>query len=1384
MSLNPTGRQQIAWSLIGGLNTELEPPTLPEGLSPDNQDIAFVPGEGGTRPGLVGTIASPFGAVGNLFETSFVLPTGDPINLYLTSDGMFRYQDVNNSPTDYTTLFTTLPNLYATSVTAFNRQYIAFSNGLIGQDIPRRINSDLTWQRFTQDGPAQSPTVADAATENITITTVTPLASVAIVSAINNAGVVTITTATPHGLVPGKQALITGNSVFSYNGQLVVETVPTSTTLTYDTVASGFPEGTGGELIPSQVTVKLSAPADYIIQGDNLVIENCSDANYNNSQSAVTTQSAGLASLPICTFYPYNDSNGGCFNYTFPGDGDNEPLPGPTGTFTLAANDSIFFNPNGPLAGPSNLPGAPSENNPPMIVFGVNKSGMWDGTQQAISSLTFDWVMTVIFNMSFTAAGSYTFNIGHKEGVMVGMGGGIVPSSGPMNNAQPHTVTAAKGYPLVYANNGSTEFFHVSFFNAQFTVTVPAPGTYPVEIDYCQWHHSNPSLFLLQATPTAAAWVSTTPYIIGNTVSVGGSNYICVLGNINQTPPNATYWALLPPFSPLFAGQSTFGTPSTWTIDSVINPSTFTFEAVYASGIGTGGTAQIGGLISPGTHQVCMSWLLDDDTITRPSPPVSWTAAGNKRVSLTNIATGPANVKGRVFNFTGTGGDNYFNLPLPATAPAFPPAEAVAQVSTSTFIMDNTSTSITFDFTDNSLFAGDAVDITGNDLFGQVTLGLPASVVSYSNRIGVIGNTNKIENMLGMGYEGGVLSSAPTLPLGWNTSGNINGELVDSPLGWGLAWQETGTGAAQMIGLLTQSAYEDGTDFSPILLTNQPYTYKVYLKASVAHMQGTVYADFYSPAHGGQLAVASTPASSVSTAGGFYEFNFSSNTPLTIPTDALFRTYGYAYGAGQQIIRDENMLVYTDEPVDPSTAIIWSYEDNAGAFHGVTGLFQTQYAEPARAGKILRDNFYVVLQNHIIRTKDNGIGEPVTWAEATVSDKTGGISVRCFDTGEGWLVFASNAGLYMCSGGEPQKVSQEIQTIWTAIDPNLYQHVWIKNDIANRHMYIGVPLTAYPPTGATFSPLSVNKTLMVDYHELNNSAAIINATPLHISMTGRMLSSDLTRKWSVWNIPANSAEILYLPSQNPQIVFGSGLGTGVENGFGQVYQLDPNQFFDDDYGQIGALNGESPLTYAQWLVSGPPGSNGVGTVPVDETWRPQAAYYVTYLAPSHEQEQQLQIGSQRKLFEYMEAYVTGMGSLYMLPLLNRIGQGTTRPPKPRMMSQYQEWDLEWPLNYKAQRMASLWYAQPVGVIPGIAILPATVTVSTHNTEQFAYTLAGTPTQNVMWSVQESDGGTVSDTGLYTAPGTAGTYHVVVTSVDSPSTFAVATVTVHGGYDGD
>jgi len=50
-------------------------------------------------------------------------------------------------------------------------------------------------------------------------------------------------------------------------------------------------------------------------------------------------------------------------------------------------------------------------------------------------------------------------------------------------------------------------------------------------------------------------------------------------------------------------------------------------------------------------------------------------------------------------------------------------------------------------------------------------------------------------------------------------------------------------------------------------------------------------------------------------------------------------------------------------------------------------------------------------------------------------------------------------------------------------------------------------------------------------------------------------------------------------------------------------------------------------------------------------------------------------------------------------------------------------------------------------------------------------------QPVAWSVVEPDGGTITAAGLYTAPATAGTFHVQVIREDFPGILATATVLV-------
>jgi len=77
---------------------------------------------------------------------------------------------------------------------------------------------------------------------------------------------------------------------------------------------------------------------------------------------------------------------------------------------------------------------------------------------------------------------------------------------------------------------------------------------------------------------------------------------------------------------------------------------------------------------------------------------------------------------------------------------------------------------------------------------------------------------------------------------------------------------------------------------------------------------------------------------------------------------------------------------------------------------------------------------------------------------------------------------------------------------------------------------------------------------------------------------------------------------------------------------------------------------------------------------------------------------------------------------------------------------------------------------------GVSISPASVTISTGATRQFTATVTGTSNTAVTWSCT---GGTVSASGLYTAPATAGTYTVKATSVANTSKSASATVTVTG-----
>jgi hypothetical protein len=77
----------------------------------------------------------------------------------------------------------------------------------------------------------------------------------------------------------------------------------------------------------------------------------------------------------------------------------------------------------------------------------------------------------------------------------------------------------------------------------------------------------------------------------------------------------------------------------------------------------------------------------------------------------------------------------------------------------------------------------------------------------------------------------------------------------------------------------------------------------------------------------------------------------------------------------------------------------------------------------------------------------------------------------------------------------------------------------------------------------------------------------------------------------------------------------------------------------------------------------------------------------------------------------------------------------------------------------------------------VAITPRTRNVAPRETFAFMATVTGATDTGVAWTVRETGGGTISAAGLYTAPATNGTYHLVATSRADPSRSDTAVVDV-------
>ncbi len=183
MAFNLTRTAQVPLMVFGSLVTETASIDLPEGVSPDCNDIVYLPGSVGSRPALQKffNVALPAGGPNNKIPTlvygkSYVSPDGTIRNLYFDSNGTLSVENPISAPGVLVTLITSTPGSYCKSVTAFGREYIAISDKLHGTECALQYDG-TNIDRVTQDGPGAPPTANSLtlAPTQMALTSITPL---------------------------------------------------------------------------------------------------------------------------------------------------------------------------------------------------------------------------------------------------------------------------------------------------------------------------------------------------------------------------------------------------------------------------------------------------------------------------------------------------------------------------------------------------------------------------------------------------------------------------------------------------------------------------------------------------------------------------------------------------------------------------------------------------------------------------------------------------------------------------------------------------------------------------------------------------------------------------------------------------------------------------------------------------------------------------------------------------------------------------------------------------------------------------------------------------------------------------------------------------------
>lgn len=477
-------------------------------------------------------------------------------------------------------------------------------------------------------------------------------------------------------------------------------------------------------------------------------------------------------------------------------------------------------------------------------------------------------------------------------------------------------------------------------------------------------------------------------------------------------------------------GNISFDWNGAFFVESIISPTSFTYRQVGPDAtISGGGTVVPTGQIPAGEHLVCQHFIDKTGFLTAGSPPVRFTASGGQYIQVNDLAIGPGETQGRALSFTGANGSRFFMLLIPAQVNGL-------QISTSTVVNDNTTTSAVMDFSDVTLLSATAVDIPGNNLFQQTTLNLPRGVDWYEDRLFWIGEKNTVIGFLNMGMDGGTLSGS-TLPLGWA----VTGTPAITQLGIMPALVGSGT-----ISQNASATAQGNVILQPLL----NYSLRCWLSAgNLQAVISSASTGFSSSAH-------------ILAGNGYSTVQFSLPMPAAIPADmTLTLTLISA------TVRDLQMI-YADNPNRNPIARA-SYIQNPEAYDADTGnIGPNDDPGELRAIFVLQESLHFLTTRRLYSVQQIGNSEPSSWDPIQVSDRCGAFNANTVTTGKGWAAWGGQDGAFWYGGGIPDKVSATITPTWNAVTS---MHT-IYNDSTAERVYFGV---SFGVNGGT---------LVYDYHEV------------------------------------------------------------------------------------------------------------------------------------------------------------------------------------------------------------------------------------------------------------------------------------------------------------